>query len=350
MSTYKKKRRKGASPLTLRERIDIEQAYRYGASITSIAKQIGRDKGTVSREVRGKPRTGIGKYQADVAHKGACARIEKRGNTRVLDTNDTLRAYVVEKMKLGWSPEQISIRLPIAYADDETMRVSYETIYEYVYAQIHRGGNGRVKVGCEDLRPYLVRRHARRAKKGFRKARKLERNADLPSIESRPSVVDARTRVGDWEDDTMVSRQGEARIKSTNERRSGVALFRKTADGTIAACDTALAAAFEKIPRRYRLTLTRDRGSENRGHKVLSRKLGIDIYFAHAYCSYERGSNENANGLLRRYFPKKTNFDTVSDEGLATAEYLINTRPRKRLGGLTPAEVFYQETGVALFP
>ena len=130
---------------------------------------------------------------------------------------------------------------------------------------------------------------------------------------------------------------------------SGVHLFRKTPDGTIGSCDAALCARLAPIPKVFLRTLTRDRGSENRGHVSLAEVLGFDIFFAHAYASYERGSNENGNGLFRRYFPKGTDFATVTDDEIHRVEYLINTRPRKRLGGYTPAEVFYQKTGVALF-
>jgi len=102
------------------------------------------------------------------------------------------------------------------------------------------------------------------------------------------------------------------------------------------------------IPKKYRKTLTRDRGSENREYVSLKKDLGLAIFFAHPYCSYERGSNENGNGLFRWYFPKKTDFATLSDEDISAVEYLLNSRPRKRLDGLTPYEAFYQETGVAL--
>ncbi|MBU2407010.1 MAG: IS30 family transposase [Proteobacteria bacterium] len=116
---------------------------------------------------------------------------------------------------------------------------------------------------------------------------------------------------------------------------------------SIQSCDTVLFEKLNKIPRDYTKTLTRDRGSENKDYKTVEMKLNLSVYFAHAYCSYERGSNENCNGLLRRYFPKKTDWSKVLDSEITQAEYLINTRPRKRLGGFTPAEVFYQETGVA---
>ncbi len=350
MKKIKKVGSKNRKPLTLRERIDIESRYRYGMSITNIGKELKRNKSTISREINSKPRRGVGKYSADIAHKEALGRIAKRGNVSMLERNKELREYVVEKLKIGWSPEQIDIRLPIDFSDNKEMRISYEAIYQHVYGQIRRGGNGKVKKGCEDLRQYLARRHKRRAKKGFRKAQKAERSALLPSIEDRPKVVDERSRIGDWEEDLVVSRASKPCIKSVNERKSGIVFFGKTKDGTAEAGDAILFEKLSKIPGDCIKTLTRDRGSENKDREAVEKKLGLSAYFAHAYCSYERGSNENCNGLLRRYFPKKTDWSKIPNEEIAQVEYLINTHPRKRLKGLTPAEVFYQETGVALFP
>lgn len=346
--TKKGKKQKGFRRLTYKERVLIEQWYcRDRKTMTAIAEELKRPTSAVSREIDGKPPVGRGKYDADRAQKQSEDRRGNQGRGAQL-THEPLRTYVVEKLKLGWSPEQISIRLPKDYPRDRMMRISYEAIYQYVYEQVHRGGNGAVKRGCEDLRPYLVRRHTRRQKKGFRKAQKVERDASLPSIEQRPKVVDRRSRVGDWEDDTLVSRASDTRVKSVNERRTGVVFFGKTRNGTARACDRVVTSRLGRIPKKYRKTLTRDRGSENRAYQTLEHALGVSVYFAHAYSSYERGSNENTNGLLRRFFPKKTDWDTVSDEELARAEYLINTRPRKRLKGLTPYEAFYKQTGVAL--
>lgn len=344
------KKKPGAKPFSLRERSIIEVRWcRDGITVTDIADELGRNKSSVSREIGGKPRQGRGRYDGDIAHRKALARIKKRGNTPKMRRCEGLRVYVEEKLKLGWSPEQISLRLPIDYKDDETMRISHEAVYQEVYRRPYRGGNGSMKPGTEDLRPYLARRHRRRAKKGFRKAQKAERSSCLPSIEIRPKVVEKRSRIGDWEDDTMVSRQSATRIKSTNERKSGVVLFRKTKNGTAEVCDQALITALASLPKTVRHTLTRDRGTENVKYEQVVKELKIDVFFAHPYCSHERGSNENCNGLFRRFFPKKTDFDKVSEQAIAQVEYLLNTRPRKRFGGLTPVEVFYEETGVALY-
>ena len=255
--------------------------------------------------------------------------------------------YVVEKLKLGWSPEQISIRLPIDCKRDTRMRISHEAIYQHVYAQVQRGGNGKVKEGCEDLRPYLPRRHTRRQKKGFRQAQKAEQPI-LPSIEDRPKSVERRRQIGHWEDDTIVSRQSSDRIKSMNERVSGIILLGKMRDGTIAESNRVVLERLGVLPEQTRKTLTRDRGTENLGYQEIEDVLGLRCFFAHAYCSQERGSNENGNGLVRRVYPKKTDFALVSDADLRALEQRLNTRPRKRHGGLTPYEVFFKATGVAL--
>jgi len=340
--------RGGFQRLTYKERVIIEQRYcKDRETMADIARELGRPTSAVSREIGGKPRKGMGRYHADRAQKVSKERRGNQGREEKL-TYEPLRSYVIEKLKLGWSPEQIAIRLPIDHPRKKDMRISYEAIYQYVYAQVHRGGNGTVKPGCTDLRPYLARRHGRRQKKGSRTARKVERDASLPSIDIRPKVVDRRTRIGDWEDDTLVSRASDVRVKSVNERKTGIVFFGKTENGTARACDRVVKSRLARVPAQYRKTLTRDRGSENREYQSLAQDLDLSVFFAHAYCSYERGSNENTNGLLRRYFPKKTDWGTVSNDELARAEYLINSRPRKRLKGYTPYEVFYQATGVAL--
>lgn len=341
---------KGRSPFTLRERSIIEIRWcRDGRNITEIAKELGRHKSSVSREIGGKPRKGLGKYDADRAQAEALDRIVRRGNVPKTEKHEPLKTYIEDKLQLGWSPEQISIRLPIEYQDDTSMRIATESVYQEVYRRVHRGGNGAVKKGMVDLRPYLTRRHTRRAKKGFRKAQKAERLSALPSIEMRPKEVDLKNDVGNWEGDTLVSRESATRVKSVNERVSGVVFFGKTTDGTARACNQVVLDRLRAMPSPYLKTLTQDRGTENREYETLERELGISCFFAHAYCSWERGANENANGLLRRFFPKKTDWALVSDEDIAQAEYLINTRPRKRHGGLTPVEVWFQRTGVALY-
>ena len=340
----KRAQKRDFSQLTLEERIRIEIKYREGLSLRDIADHLGngRTAGSISREIAGRPRKGLGKYQAYVSHKRALER--RLGKKPVRLKSELIRSYMKEKMRLGWSPEQVSIRLPI---DHPGNRISHEAIYQFVYAQVRRGGNGKVKDGCEDLRPYLPRRHTRRQTKGFRQAQKAYRPM-LPSIESRPAIVDDRERIGDWEDDTVVSRQSAERLKTINERVSGVVLIGKMTEGTIFESNRVVNERLGKMPGNIRKTLTRDRGTENLGYAELEDGLNISCYFARAYCSQDRGSNENVNGLIRRFFPKKTDFSKVSDEEINRVEYLLNTRPRKRHGGKTPLEVLLARTGVAI--
>ena len=331
--------------LNLDDRIKIEIEYGKGKSYAEIAGILGkgRNKSTICREIDGRPNKGMGKYKSYASHCKFIEREKCRGKRDRLK-NEMTRTYTKEKMKLGWSPEQVSIRISKDLGKEYC--ISYEAIYEYIYAQIN--SQGMTKPGCVDLRMHLPRRHKRRATKGARKAQKLERNQSLPSIEDRPKEVDSRKVVGHFEDDTVTSRQSSDRIKSINERVSGVVLLGKMKDGTGEESTRVFCEKIKVIPSPYLKTLTRDRGVENLDYKTIEKKTGIKVYFAHAYCSQERGSNENLNGLIRRFFPKKTDLAKITDEELFKVEYLLNTRPRKRFSGLNPLEVLFNKTGVAL--
>ena len=329
--------------LTVFERSLIDQKHREGLHVGKIAKLVKRDRSTIIREIErnGAPKTG--RYRADSAHTKALAKRARRG-IRPRLKNELIRSYTTEKLKLGWSPEQISIRLPI---DHKGQTISLEAIYQFVYAPAPYKKKGASAAGHEDLRVYLTRRHRRREKKGSRATQKLYRTP-LPSIEDRPAAVERRKQIGHWEDDTIVSRQSPDRVKSINERVSGVILLGKMKDGTIAESNRVVIERLSQLPPDIRKTLTRDRGTENLGYTEIEKELGMKCFFAHAYCSQERGSNENGNGLVRRVYPKKTDWKPVSDVDLRQLEHRLNTRPRKRLGGKTPLEVLFERTGCAL--
>ncbi|MBI2099915.1 MAG: IS30 family transposase [Candidatus Vogelbacteria bacterium] len=275
-SSRRQKRKREFFQLTLEDRIKIEIKYREGWSFRDIATYLGpgRTPGTIWREVDRKPRKGIGKYQAQPNHERALDRRFGKKPKRL--KNDLIRSYTAMKMKLGWSPEQISLRLPIDHAGQ---RISPEAVYQFVYAQVQRDGNGQVRKGGEDLRPYLPHRHQRRQKKGFRQAQKADRPV-LPSIENRPMIVSRRERIGDWEDDTMISRQSANRLKTINERVSGIVLIEKMQNGTTVESNRAVTKRLGQIPKQTRKTLTRDRGLENLGYRELEQKLDLTCYFA----------------------------------------------------------------------
>lgn len=327
---------------TVFEREKIQEMLWQKQSLRAIAKELKRSPSSVSREIKRNKSPEVGWYTPRAANERAREKCHNRGREERLKS-ETVRAYVVKHLKLGWSPEQIAGTIKKNIGES----ISHEAIYQYVYAQIRRDGYGYVKPGCEDLRQYLPLRRKRRMPKGMRKVRRILKGP-LPSIEDRPVDVSLRTSIGDWEDDLVVSRDTPEALKTLNERKSGVVFIARVLDHTMSETNRVIQERMRALPQSLRRTLTRDRGSENLGYRELEEKLGLRCYFANAHHPWERGSNENTNGLIRRYFPKKTDFRTITNEEIQRVEYLLNSRPRKRLGFKTPYEVFYQLTGVAL--
>lgn len=327
---------------TIEEREIVQEMLWQKASIRTIARALNRSPSSVSRELKKNTPLRHDRYTPRLAHGRALLHRARRGREERLK-NETLREYVASHLKLGWSPEQIAATSKNAAGTS----ISHEAIYQYVYHQVYRNGHGYVKPGREDLRPYLAYRRKRRIRKGLRKTYRIDKGL-LPSIDERPKEADERSEVGHWEDDTIVSRASCQRLKTTNERVSGLVFIGKVKNGTKEESNQITCKQLGNVAAEWRKTLTRDRGSENLGYEELEKKLGIRCFFAHAYHSWERGSNENANGLIRRFFPKKTDFQNVTDEEIQRVEYLLNSRPRKRLDWKTPYQVFYEVTGVAL--
>lgn len=328
---------------SVEEREKIHEMLWQRSSIRTIAGVLERSPSSVSREIKRNLPPLHRRYTPRLAHERAIEHRRRRGREERLK-NIALREYVVSHLKLGWSPEQIAATSRSAVGTS----ASHEAIYQYVYAQIYQEGHGYLKPGREDLRPYLARRRKRRMKKGLRKSYRIEKGP-LPSIDVRPKEVEARRIVGHWEDDSIISTPTcPVRLRTTNERMTGVVFIAKTHDRTMEEANRITKERLGVLSPNLRQTLTRDRGSENMGHETLEKELGIRCFFAHAYHSWERGSNENVNGLIRRFFPKKTDFRTITDEEIRQVEYLLNSRPRKRLGWKTPYQVFYELTGVAL--
>ena len=321
---------------TVGEREKIQEMLWQKASIRAIAIALNRSPSSVSREVKRNMDTiGRRRYNPRTAHERASKKRKIRGREDRLK-NDTIREYVIEHLRSGWSPEQIAGRLP---QDKSGEYVSHEAIYQYIYAQIHRNGWGELRRNCEDLRPYLKRRHKRRRIKGLRRPQRVSRFTGI-SIEKRPIIADKRVRIGDWESDSIVSFNNMPGLNSLIERKSGLILLTKVPDKTAAATTEAIIRRLYGLPG---YTLTMDNGSENQDWREIKEKTGMECFYAHPYASWERGSNENGNGLVRWYFPKKTDFRQVRDEEIARVEYALNTRPRKRLGWKTPLEVFSKE-------
>ena len=326
--------------LTVEEREQIQLALWAKRSIRSIAEALGRSPSSISRELK-KNLSLRNIYIPRAANRRALEKRKSRGRKERLK-NLFIRTYVVTKLKDDYSPEQIAGRLKRDYPQ---YSISHEAIYRYVYSQIHRDGWGLLKPQCEDLRIYLPRRYKRRSCHGGRRVQRLSLPSRI-SIENRPSYINLRKQQGHWEGDSIVSRQSNDGLNTLVERVTGLVFITKIKDRTSGETARAVISRLTLIPERLRLTLTVDNGTENFAHTYITEELKTSVYFAHTYCSQERGTNENTNGLIRRYLPKKTDFATVSDETVRFIEQKLNNRPRKRLGYRTPLEVFNR--GVAL--
>lgn len=327
---------------SVEEREKIQEMLWQKSSVRAIAGALGRNPSSVWREIsRNRPPLQR-RYTPRLAHERALRNRQRRGREERLKNNE-LRNYVISYLKTGWSPEQIAATAKAATGTS----ISKEAIYQFVYARVSKA-SGLIYACQEDLRPYLARRRKRRMRRGLRKPYRIEKGP-LPSIDLRPREVDARQCVGHWEDDSLVyTPTSPVRLRTMNERLSGVVFIEKTINRTMGEANRITAKRLGILPMSLRQTLTRDRGAENLGYEELERTLSIRCFFAHAYHSWERGSNENVNGLIRRFFPRGTDFHMVSDEEIQWVEHLLNTRPRKRLGWKTPYQVFYEATGVAL--
>ena len=323
--------------LTIQEREKIQKLHWQKKSLRFIAKAIGRSVSSLSREMKRNCPIRR-KYVPRKAHERAVEKRKSRGRKDRLK-NEKVRDYVIEHLKRRWSPEQISLRIK----KDIRETISHEAIYEYIYHQIHRHGHGYVKPGCEDLRMHLRRRRKRRMKKGQRKCQRVLKHQGK-SIEERPKVVLRRSRIGDWEGDSVESVSHKPGVNTLVERKTGYLFLTRLRDKTGEATALAVAGRMRNVPSSKKKTITLDNGPENQDWEMIENATGMDTYFAHPYSSHERGTNENTNGLIRDYFPKKTDFATITDDELSFVERELNTRPRKRLGGLTPLEAM----GVAL--
>lgn len=320
------------------EREKIQEMLWSKRSVRSIAGALGRAPSSVSREIN-KNIPLQRSYRPRLANERALTERHSRGRKMRLKSG-FIRRYVIDHLHCGLSPEQIAGRLHFEYP---ALSISHEAIYQYIYHQTRRDGHGGMKPGYHDLRRYLKRRHKLRQKKGERKYQRLTR-PDGMSIDNRPKEVERRRVVGHWEGDSMVSRKSTVGLNTLVERKTGMVFISRIANGTAQETSMHVCRRLQVLPLPLRRTLTLDNGSENAGHRTIREILGTRVYYAHPYHSWERGTNENTNGLIRWYLPKGTDFATVSDEEIARIEWALNNRPRKRLGWRTPLEVW----GVAL--
>lgn len=314
--------------LTPFERVEIQSGLALGLSRREIARNLGRSASTVAREIRRNAGPG-GRYRALRGQLRYLALRASAGRPAIAE-NERLMAYVTATLRQDWSPEQIAGRLPVDFPDDPSMRISHESIYLLVYADKKRGG---------DLYRHLRQSHAKRRRRLNSKG-KRGMIRDRVSIEERPSVVDKQHRIGDWEGDTVFGKGHANPLATFVDRKSLYTLVAPMEDKSAASLNAASFKAFHDVPPALRHTLTVDNGKEFARFKAIEKTLGLAVFFGRPYTATDRAINENTNGLLRQYLPKKTDFKSLTRRQLKAIVQALNNRPRKKLGYRTPNEVF----------
>lgn len=321
------------SNLTFYERQKIEFYLRLKLGAREIARRIGRNHAVILREIKRNKNPGAKYYSAKLAQEKAEKRSHKT-NKRKLDKDFLLELYVREKLKKGWSPEQIAGRLkrnPPSYLKGQT--ICYESIYQYIYESPY----GRY------LYHYLRYKRAPRRQKHY--VRKSQKASILERIfiDERPETINQRLRLGDWESDTMQFRKQRASVSAQYERKSSLVRLHKVKDRSAEETKRALTATAESLPENSLFqSITFDNGGENACHIALKDIYGIDTYFCQPYKSWQKGGVENCIGLVRQYLPRSCSLDTIDEKTLHEIQESLNNRPRKKLGYLTPNEVIHQ--------
>ena len=307
------------------ERYQIYILKKIGKSQTEIAKEIGRNKSTISMEL--KRNLGEKGYRPKQAHAMATERFSSAAKS--IKMNDELITKIEEKIRLDWSPEQISGRL----LKEEKISISHETIYQHILKDKKNGG---------DLYKHLRCQKKRRKRYGTKSHDRRGQIKNKVSIEERPGIVEKKVRIGDWEGDLVIGKNHKGALVTLADRKSKKVKIAKIASKNA----TLVQRAVSKLLRNEIVhTLTLDNGKEFSQHETMAKKIGAKIYFAHPYSSWERGLNENTNGLIRQYFIKGSSFENISDKNVKKVENILNNRPRKTMKYSTPNEVYYGHKG-----
>lgn len=302
------------------DRIKLAVLLKTGTKREEIGRILNKDPVSVWREIR---RNGVhDKYLPARAGKEAAHR--KAHRKRRIENDERLKKYIVRHLRMYWSPEQIAGRLR-----RENIVVCHETIYGYI-------------IRHKRLKKYLrCRKGKYRRRHGTLKREKQREYGKKRWIGERPEIVNDRTRIGDWEGDTMIGGERTKRVLTHTERKTGYLLGDKLDMVSAEIVAERTAKQFKKLPRDKRLSITYDNGTEFVAHEIIEKKTKATVYFANPYHSWERGTVENTNGLIRQFFPKRSSFANITEEDVARVVRLLNHRPRKRLDYLTPFEAFH---------
>ena len=320
--------------LTTQERESISRGMAQKRTIRAIAGEMNRSPSTISREI--KRNSGKNGYRAfSAGQRAKTAASSRRGGKSKIAQQEQLRRYMLKKLQEGWSPEEISKRIKIDYAGDITMQVSHEAIYQYIYV-LPRGGLKQTLIKA------LRQEHKyRRTRKSGEKEEKRGKIANMLSIEERPAEVADRTVPGHWEGDLILGKYKRSALGTLVERTTRYTILVPLGSQKDAvSVRKAYAEAFKTVPDELSKTLTYDQGKEMSEHQQFTIDTGMQVFFAHPGSPWERGTNENTNGLIRQYFPKGTDFSQVSEDEIKKVQRKLNDRPRRALNFYKPDEVF----------
>lgn len=320
--------------LTWAEREKISQGIYAVEKTKDIASRLGRHPSTIGREIKKQVKRKRWCYSAIKGQEIAKENNIKKGRKKKIFKCEELRDYINKKLIKKWSPEEIAKRLKLDYPNNMNMRISHESIYQYIYCLPKGELKKELMAGLRrERRSRISRKAAHSRKPGIK---------DIISISERPEEVKDRIVPGHWEGDLIVGKMHNSAIGTLVERTTRLTLIvpLKSKDSLEVAKSFAL--AFKRIPKQFVKTLTYDRGSEMTKHKEFTKETKIRVYFADPHSPWQRGTNENTNGLIRQYFPKKTDFSKISSSEIKRAEQELNSRPRKVLGFYTPSEKFYE--------
>lgn len=316
------------------DRCVLKAYLKEGKSYRWIAPRWGHSISTISEEIKAGSKSGLREdYDPYAAHIQSTLRKVSANRSNPLKS-DEVRQYVIEKLQQKeWSPEEISHRMAYDYPKDEDMRISHETIYQFV-----NSAQGRALGLIGSLRRGKPRRERRRYR--LKPSRGTQGLGKVPGIDQRPKAVSGRSRFGDWETDSMLGKKKKGAILSVqHERKARYTVFKKCKDKSARETRKAINSQLERFPKSLRRTLTFDRGTEGAEYSHIAEKLDLETYFCDAYASWQKGSVENCIGLIRQYIPKGTLLETITEAQLKVIQDKLNHRPRKCLGWKTPHEV-----------
>lgn len=307
------------------ERDEIACLLAEGYNQKEIAKILKRDPSTISREIkRNGTQINETRYRSNRAQIRADER-KSKSHRKIRLKNDRIRSYVMTKIREELTPEQIAGRIKIDMPGSTT---NHESIYLFIYKE------------RPDLTIYLVRGKRKRQKRSIKPGKRMVKIPNRTMITERPIEIDERKEYGHWEADTVVSRQSKAALVVVRERKLHLMYIRKIDRKNACNMNKAVIDILKRFPPGFRRSITFDNGLENAGHEIIAKRLGLKTYFCNPYHSWEKGGVENGIGLIRRYYPKKTDFSLISDSEIFIVEQRLNNRPRKTLNFLTPLETY----------